>query len=532
MRRFTALLLALVMTVCAVPCAAAGGFSDVPDGSWAAGAIDEAVSLGLMEGMGGGEFGYGQPVKRCEFATILCRMFGWEAVSPETPSFTDAAPGAWYYSAVETAAANGAVDPGGQFRPEEAITRAEMAVMFVRALGYAPLAEKAERVAEPPFSDVTEDVGYITVASDIGMINGVGGGEFDPDGTALREHLAAMMARIYPVMSGETAWTHAFYAISSYPQRELTRGMDAVTAGWSRMVVEDGAARLDTSDGDWRIPDSYEDILDYLDEGDTPLKLGVYMGPEYAEILTDPELRTQAAGAICSELGREYAEFGANPYSGVTIDFEGLSGEAQREGFSAFLRELRDAMDSELTLYVMVQPVAEGGYFDGFDYRAIGEAADKVILMAHDYNATDLSGFEGTEYYKTAAGAPIADVYYSLRELTDPDTGVADRSKLALAVSFGNLAWQIDENGALVSPYPARPSTATVEQRLAQPDTVTGWSDEFAMPWADYTTESGSRWFLWHEDAGSVSAKLRLARLMGVGGVSFWRLGEMPEGVK
>ena len=113
MRRFTALLLALVMTVCAVPCAAAGGFSDVPDGSWAAGAIDEAVSLGLMEGMGGGEFGYGQPVKRCEFATILCRMFGWEAVSPETPSFTDAAPGAWYYSAVETAAANGAVDPGG-----------------------------------------------------------------------------------------------------------------------------------------------------------------------------------------------------------------------------------------------------------------------------------------------------------------------------------------------------------------------------------------------------------------------------------
>ena len=35
---------------------------------------------------------------------------------------------------------------------------------------------QAERVAEPPFSDVTEDVGYIIVASDIGMINGVGGG--------------------------------------------------------------------------------------------------------------------------------------------------------------------------------------------------------------------------------------------------------------------------------------------------------------------------------------------------------------------
>ena len=36
----------------------------------------------------------------------------------------------------------------------------------------------------------------------------------------------------------------------------------------------------------------------------------------------------------------------------------------------------------------------------------------------------------------------------------------------------------------------------------------------------------------YYRGAGSVSAKLRLARLMGVGGVSFWRLGEMPEGVK
>jgi hypothetical protein len=60
--------------------------------------------------------------------------------------------------------------------------------------------------------------------------------------------------------------------------------------------------------------------------------------------------------------------------------------------------------------------------------------------MAHDYAARDLSGFEGTAYYKTAAPDALSDVYYSLRAVTDPATGVADRGKLALAVSFANTA--------------------------------------------------------------------------------------------
>ena len=41
---------------------------------------------------------------RAEFAVVLCRLFGWETVTPTSGSFTDNQnPTAWYYSAVETA---------------------------------------------------------------------------------------------------------------------------------------------------------------------------------------------------------------------------------------------------------------------------------------------------------------------------------------------------------------------------------------------------------------------------------------------
>ncbi len=106
-------------------------------------------------------------------------------------------------------------------------------------------------------------------------------------------------------------------------------------------------------------------------------------------------------------------------------------------------------------------------------------------------------------------------------------TGVADKEKLALAVSFTGMAWEI-EDGMLVGPSPAYPSIDTIHTRLKQADTVLGWSEEYQNPWATYSTESGQTYFLWYEDARIVAAKLRLARLFGINGVSVWRLGNIP----
>ena len=173
-----ALLCALLVTAAlpAPAAAASTGFSDVPESHWAADSIRRAVDLGLFQGQTPTRFGLGAPMTRGAFVVALCRLFGWEMVTPEAGSYTDNQDkSAWYYSAVETAYANGAITrQTDTFRPREPITREELAVMLVRALGYGTLAQSLSGL-ELPFDDITDNRGYIAIAYDIGMITGVAG---------------------------------------------------------------------------------------------------------------------------------------------------------------------------------------------------------------------------------------------------------------------------------------------------------------------------------------------------------------------
>lgn len=198
-KRLIPLALALILAMgLALPGHAAGtGYTDVPEGHWSAEGVRRATELGLFQGVGDGLFGRGQPITRAAFVTALVRLFGWEEVKPAKASFSDVTSDRWFYAAVETAYANDAfVATGGKFRPTEDITREEMAVMLIRSLGYTSLAVTASRYSSV-FSDVAVSRGYITMAYDMGIMNGVGDGKFSPDSTATREQAAAVLVRVY-----------------------------------------------------------------------------------------------------------------------------------------------------------------------------------------------------------------------------------------------------------------------------------------------------------------------------------------------
>lgn len=534
MKKLIALLATAVVLSAAAGSVHASGseFSDLPESGWARDAILSAYEYGLMNGMGGDTFGVGRSMSRAEFVTVLVRMFSW-STAPGDDAFTDLS-GSWARDYINTAAANGVVDAGGAFRPDQPITRREMAVMLVRALGYQGIANSAESYSTP-FTDVSADRGYIAVAYDIGMINGTSSTTFAPEASATREQAAAMLVRIYEKYISSTEWTHAFYAISSYSQLELAKQFDAVSFGWSRMTLSasEGAWLNTTSanGNEYCIPSGYSDAVRALQAAGVKLHLCVYMdtASSLAELLSSETYRAQAIDAIMDELTRTYDEMGSNPYSGVTLDFEGLR-SAQKANYTQFLTELRQRLDQEgKTLYVAVMAAtADGVYYDGYDYRAIGELADKVLLMAHDYNAKSLTGFLNSKYYMTTALTPINSVYYSLRAACDSTSGVQDRSKLALAVSFSSIAWETDEAGQLISEAPLYPTTRTIYSRLAGGAEM-GWSETYRNPYLRYITEDGQHIFLWYEDSRSVGEKAALSRMFGITGVSFWRLGNLPD---
>ncbi len=539
-RRFISLLLAAILlgSVSFPKADTITGYTDVPKDSWAISAVSSAKAYGLMSGQGDGMFGYGKTITKAEFATILCNMMKWTVQTPSVPSFSDVTRDKWYYAEIETALANGAVEKTAEFLPDTPITREEMAVMFVRALGLADAAQTAEKALSAgsmslPFTDVIKNKGFIAVAYDIGMINGITETIFGPDNTAKREEAAAMLTRVYEKYYGDTEFLHGFYAISSYSQLELTKEMDAVTLGWSSMAMEDGHAKIVTEEGQYRIPDGYELAVSYLEQNGTKMHLGVYMDASQgvSELLTNAEARTEAVNAIMEETSRIYEAVGENPYSGVTIDFEGLRGTAVKEGFNAFLTELSMQLRaSGKTLYVMVQPaLSDGIYFDGFDYRTIGSLADKVILMAHDYNPSSLDAYIGTEWHKNAALTPIGSVYYSIKAVTDSETGVEDKEKLVLAISFASVGWQLSDDGSLLSGTPVRGSSEAVYSYLTADGTERGFSQQYRNPYLKYETAEGKNIFLWYENEKSVAEKAALARMMGICGISVWRLGNVPS---
>lgn len=208
--RLTALVLTLLLLTVNVGAAGQKSpFSDVPADHWAADSIARCAQYGLIQGIGGGQFGLGTDMTRAAYATTLCRLMGWETVSPEEGSFADNQDTtAWYYSAIETAYANGALVSESRFcRPNDAITREEMAKMTVRALGFSLLSGTAE--AECPFADVSVARGYIALAYHMGLLNGVSRYCFDPKANATREQAAAILLRTYERLHAQVQVTEA-----------------------------------------------------------------------------------------------------------------------------------------------------------------------------------------------------------------------------------------------------------------------------------------------------------------------------------
>lgn len=530
-RRAVPLLLSLILTLTFSPAACA--YSDT-GATWAREVIEKAGEYGLMEGYPDGRFGVGENMTRAQFATVLCRLFGWEPEAAPDETLSDVNTH-WAKSSIYAAARHGAFDCAGAFRPDDYITRSEMAVMLVRSLGYGDLAAELEDV-DLPFPDVTENRGAIAMAYDFGIINGVPSGNelrFLPDDSAPREQCAAMLVRCYERLHLKTDWLHGFYAVSSYSQIGCTDEMDAVSMGWGRVEFTPGSdVALDLSEtepalpavtvnqtaaggNDWLRPQGAEEVLARLETGGKVYNLCIYSSAPNLAGVFDAGLRDELISQLVEATG---------PYTGLTVDFEGL-GSKRREEFSAFLTALRAALPADKLLYAAV-PADK--YYGGYDYRAIGEVCDKVILMAHSYQWTSVP-----EYYVGTTNTyspltPIDEIYVALRHVADPATGVQDKSKVALAISFGTVGLHVDETGALLDTSISHPGHATVSQRLTQPDSVRVWDEQSRNPCLHYTTEEGERYVLWYEDAQSVTEKLDLARLFGITGVSIWRLGSIP----
>ncbi len=527
-------------------------FSDVPENHWAYKAIHDLRSLGITEGIGDNCFGMGQTIKRSEFVTFLTKLMNWELIKPEKGSFTDNQDTAkWYYAPIETALKHGTIlKDTERFRPDDPITREEMAIMIVRTLGYNSLAVQIKS-STSSFDDVTENKNYIAIARDFGIISGVGNNLFKPYDTAKREEAAVMMMKMYEKLNISIKELHAFYAIQSAHQMDKISSLDSVSFGWSRLEydAQKGQVVLNTTgtnNNQFSFPEGFTEPLIKAKESNVSTQLMVYASnntvfstqtksniPLVEYIITDAQIREQVIKSIVDQINSTYVEDGSQvSFNGVVIDFEDMRGEGLKRSFNLFLAELKNELNKTgKLLYVAVHPAGPAGsyYYDGYDFKAIGEIADKVILMAHDYYAKQLEDVEMRIGYTLTPLTPINEIYYALRAITDKDTGIQDLDKIWLQLSFDSVQWKL-KDGKVINKYPYNPGYDAIYKRLVMDGVTVKYSDSFQNPCAlYYDDKDGTDNVLWYEDSRSIQAKIDMAKMFGIRGISVWRLGNIPD---
>ena len=204
----------------------------------------EALSPDVPLFRGDGAGGWG-PITPAELAAAYAPDY-----MPRT--FSDAADSD-YRAAIDILAVRGLLrgDGTGRFHPEESLTRAELCALLAQALNLR-LTQ-----GESAFADVPAEAWYAPAVSALyrtGLVDGCGGGQFDPDGLVTQEQLAVVLARTAAWLSrdfgamyraGPTEETLADPALTAYSEwaREgvclMGRSMQDFLGGYISMMYDD-----------------------------------------------------------------------------------------------------------------------------------------------------------------------------------------------------------------------------------------------------------------------------------------------------
>ena len=185
-------------------------FTDISEKDWFYGDVMFVYENGLMLGTSKTLFSPHGTAMRGMMATILWRMEG-SPVPKGKNSFTDVEAGKWYADAITWTTENGIFAGYGKdkFCPDDPITREQLAAIFYRYADYKgyDLTVKGDL---DKFKDADKITDYAKTAMQwavgSGLVKGKSGNLLDPQGTATRAEIAAMLHRFiekYKLVQGK-----------------------------------------------------------------------------------------------------------------------------------------------------------------------------------------------------------------------------------------------------------------------------------------------------------------------------------------
>lgn len=208
--------------------ASAVNFTDT-HGHWAEYTIDRLSNMGIVDGVGNGNFNPNGTVTRAEYLKMIMELYGIETVNPRSGECLDASVNDWYAPYLQGALDKGLVPQDmiasysvritenensdakvvyyGAFNGGLAITREEMAVITQNMYQYNVTEETVGdmlKAASLSFADTSEISPWalqcvkLTVAE--GFMEGMNDNLFEPKANATRAQAATILGRIIDSM--------------------------------------------------------------------------------------------------------------------------------------------------------------------------------------------------------------------------------------------------------------------------------------------------------------------------------------------
>jgi hypothetical protein len=182
-----------------------------------------------------------------------------------------------------------------------------------------------------------------------------------------------------------SSWKNLFG--KNYPEADKgnTDLVSEIAAGWYSM---DGQGNLLTkSRTGWQRPDGWNDVIKSVKEFGLKTEMVIHVADgdgTIVTLLTNENAVNKAISDIVIE---------AKNYSGVNLDFEGLGLQSngnqstiERDAFTDFVRLLSEQLKAA-NLGLTLTLHAPNSAYKGYDYHALGQLADRIIIMAYDYGA-------------------------------------------------------------------------------------------------------------------------------------------------
>ncbi|WP_313524028.1 S-layer homology domain-containing protein [Anaerotignum sp.] len=184
-------------------------FTDI-ENHWAKESIGFVVGRGLFSGTSDTTFSPNIAMTRGMFVTVLGRLAEADVSKYTKSSFSDVTADAYYMGYVEWATKNGIAKGigDGKFAPEQKITREQMAVIIanyakVMRINLPKVQGENTFADNPKISTYAQEA--VNAMQMAGAISGKEGNEFDPQGTATRAEVSAVVMRFVKLMINSAA---------------------------------------------------------------------------------------------------------------------------------------------------------------------------------------------------------------------------------------------------------------------------------------------------------------------------------------